>query len=206
MWHWFINVWKCLLRAEWRCFRREARLPVEQQQLEYLSAAVIFDGACTLLQESCQMAFYSYLRALCNEKKSEFPCFFSNKTAYRSLHSFTRLGSKPDSDQKAPLGLMLFVLRSQGFIKWLRLGWRLPQSSQFPQNEMTELQSDPQPRVPGRGSFLLNIYVNRGVLLILCHDSSLASKPGVAVLGPAVVLSGFCPNLSVRKTYPDIFL
>lgn len=63
---WFINVCKCFLRAEWRCFRREARLPVGQQQLKYLSAAVIFDGACTLLQESCQMAFYSYLRALCN--------------------------------------------------------------------------------------------------------------------------------------------
>lgn len=50
------------------------------------------------------------------------------------------------------------------------------------QNQMTEIQSDPQPRTPGRGSFLLNININRGVLLILCCDSSLASEPGVAVL------------------------
>lgn len=46
VWHWFINVCKGFLRAEWRCFRREACLPVgRQQQLQYLSAAVIFDGA-----------------------------------------------------------------------------------------------------------------------------------------------------------------
>lgn len=37
--------------------------------------------------------------------------FFGQQSACRSLHSFTRLGSKPGSDQKAPLGLMLFVLR-----------------------------------------------------------------------------------------------
>lgn len=41
------------------------RWAVGQQQLQYLGAAVTFDGAGTLPRECCQMALHPCFRALC---------------------------------------------------------------------------------------------------------------------------------------------
>lgn len=81
------------------------------------NTSVLFGDACTLLQECCQMAFYSYLRVLCRGKKwISLPFFFWPKSACRSLYSLTRLGSRP-------VGANIVCAQS-GFPKCVWQGWR----------------------------------------------------------------------------------
>lgn len=66
----FINVCKRLQKKRVILEEKCISLSVGQQQLGCSRAVVIFDGACTLRQECCQMALDSYLGALFSWKKS----------------------------------------------------------------------------------------------------------------------------------------
>lgn len=115
------------------------------------------------------------------------PFFFWPKDVCRFLCSLTRLGPRPSSEQKALLGMkMMFVLEVRALPSGSdkdegRSGVSLANS---PRIKWQNYSLTPSPRPQEGVAFCyMFVHISRGVLLALCHGSSLAFKSGGAVQG-----------------------